>query len=313
MTEQPPLLPGEEFEIDLRALVAKLRQGWFLLLAGGFLGAALAGAWGWWKGPLYVARMQVLETGVERSGALGSLSSIKSLVGQGSGDDLGSLELFRALLGSRIVAERVLLGEVKKPKTDSVMRMFRVMGLDPADAWRWDEVAEGFTKAVEVRPVGGGVFELSYTSGSQWMAQLMLTRFYEEAMVELRNASRDRFSTTLKSLDRAASAAADERRRAVAQLAEFNARNLATTSPVLFMRQSQLEVEAKIKEQKYLAARQELENVRLQREKFSLPAIVLSPAVRPVRPSKPKWPALLAAGFLGGMLAGAGLVLIRKR
>jgi uncharacterized protein involved in exopolysaccharide biosynthesis len=311
MPDHPALLPGEEFEIDLRALVARLRKAWLLIVLAGCLGAGLAAAWGWWKGPLYIAKMQILETGARDVGALGGLSSLKSLVGQSTSDELGSLELFRALLGSRVVAERVLRKSVKDPRTDSTRRMFRILGLDPADAWEWDKVAEGFTKAVEVKPVGGGVFELSCASGVPWMAQLVLTQFYEEAMDELRNASRDRFTTTLSSLGRAADAAALERRKAVADLARFNARNQSATSPGLFMQLSQLEVEAKIKEQKYLAARQELEMVRLQREKFSLPAIVLSPAVRPVRPSKPKWPKLLVAGFLAGVMSGMGFALWR--
>jgi uncharacterized protein involved in exopolysaccharide biosynthesis len=191
------------------------------------------------------------------------------------------------------------------------MPLFRAIGLDTANTWKWDLFAEEFTKQIAVKPVGGGVYDLSCASGKPWMAQIILNRFYDVAMSELRTASKERFTTTLASLERAAESAGDNRRAAVEHLAIFNSRNMSITSPELFIRRSQLESEAKIKEQMYMVARQELETMRLQREKFVLPAIVISPAVLPVRP-KPKWKMLLAAGFLGGLLIGAGVALSRK-
>lgn len=311
MSDHPALLPGEEFEIDLKGLARKILRGWVLLLAGGALGCLLAVAYGFWKGPSYDARMRVLETNTASMSALAGLGSLKSLVGAGGDDELGSLELFKALLGSRAVVERVVRRRVVDPRTDSVRTVYRVLGMDPLDPWKWDKVAEGLTKAVEVVPVGGGVFELSTQAGSSWQAKTILDLFYEEGMAELRNASRERFTTTIQSLGNAVEVASRERRKAVAELAYFRARNISVVSPALFMQQSRLEVEAKIKEQKYLASRQELEAVLLQREKFSLPAIVISPAVRPVRPFKPSWPKLVVAGLFGGMVVGAGFALRR--
>lgn len=245
---------------------------------------------------------------------LDQLGAAAALLGKKGGSSSVDLELYQTLLTSRTVTSELLVSDfVNRSDTgkDRTESLALILGIDTSDPGAWMAAEENLAEAISVSSVGpdlGSLIQVTAKAPQPWLARDLATAAVRIGQEVLRRVRIERSETILSRLALASESARKEWDTTAREASDFRAMHRGVALPDQQYRLEKLLLEKQIKEQKYLLARREVEQIELDKEKAAPPAMILEKATTPSRPSRPKRLLLTIVGLaLGGAISCAGI------
>ncbi len=301
-------------DIDFRELLGFLwkKKGWILSVSlGCFLFAAYYA--NFVAKPVYVSSALLVPTQASSSSELGAAAA---LIGKTS-SNTGDVDLYQGLMTSRTVIQK-LIREKMTNESDTgkgkIEPLSSILGVDTTNALSMDNAVEAISGSISVgsRSGDGGILDVRVSAITPWLAQQLNNGILRIGQEELRLVRIERSNVIMTRLATAVGFAKDEWDSTARALTWYKDRNRSIVLPEQILALSRLEIEKQAKEQKYLLARKELETQMLEKAKAAPPMMILDPASRPSKKSKPKKKVIMIAGLLAGVFISSGALLSWK-
>lgn len=299
-------------DIDLRELIFFLWARKWWILGCGIVGISIAAIYAYVIAkPVFESTALLLPTQTAQSADLGAAAAF---LGKKNGNT-ADLDLYQSLLTSRSVIQKLIRESVINESDTGKGRnepLFAIHGVDTANAIKMEDFEQSIAQSIIVgsKETGaGGILEVKVAAGSPWLAQQIGTNVLRIGQEELRIVRIQRSKVIMTRLSEAVALAKAEWDSAAKALTWYKDRNRSIMLPEQMLAISRLEIERQAKEQKYLMARRELETQLLEQAKAAPPMMILDPASRPTRKSKPKRTLIMALGLFAGCFGAAvGLI-----
>lgn len=307
--------PVADDEIDLRELFLALWQKRLIIILATIVTTAIAVVYALRAPKVYESTVLLIPTETSQTSSLGAAAALLGKKGSGG---TGDLDLYQGLMTSRTVLHKLLLSPVRDWSDSGHGRtvpLFRAMRVDTSKPGALDGVVKGLAKAIEVAPQGtgdGGILEVKVSAGQPWLAQQMANAVVDLGQDEIRRVRTERSDIILSHLEDASAGAKLEWEAMSRHLAGYQDANRSISLPGQQMDVSRMNTELQVRQQKYLLARNAVEQQRLEREKAVPPTVVLDPADYPYHKSKPKRALIVALGMLVGLMGSSVGILAWK-
>lgn len=306
-TSHPPLIPDDE--IDLREMFLTLWNKRSLIALSSAATLALSAIYAFAiASPVYESSALLIPT--QTNSATPDLGAAAALLGSKKGG-FPDVDLYQSLLTSRTVIHKLLRAPFKNQSDTGngrIQPLYQILGIDTAKPGMLDGAIAGMSNSVTVDSKvsgAGGILEIKFSAGAPWLAQQIGNTLLEIGQEELRLVRIERSDVILSRLNIAVNLAKSEWDSTARILTWYKDRNRSIILPEQMLELSRLEMEKSAKEQKYLMARKEYEMQLLERAKAAPPMMILDPADRPFRKSKPKRSLILALGLMLGALGSS--------
>jgi uncharacterized protein involved in exopolysaccharide biosynthesis len=301
-----------EEQIEIRdLLILLLKRSWFIAICvgvAGFVGKRQADR----PPDLFQSTALLMPTEPARS----SGNSSKEGTSSSEGSDIA---FYSALMRSRLVMREVLLTQVLvSPDSPRRQTVASIMKVDTTNDLDMQVAAWELSNSMELSDMGNGILQLSFTSTNQYLAPQMVDLVSTATQRSMQQVRVEKFNTVLAKLETSLQQTKDDLRRASTQQAQFQDQNDGLEVGRLRVTSQEIETERKMKEATYLATRQKVDQMRLERDQLYPPVVVLDPASRPaVRIGPNRRNTVMLALFIGLVVGGALVLawefLLRKR
>ncbi|MBL0320589.1 MAG: hypothetical protein IPP74_15035 [Alphaproteobacteria bacterium] len=287
--------------INLKQLGLNIIVKWNVILLSGIVAGAIAGVYAVFIAkPVYIASAQFIPT---KGSGEGQMSAAAALIG--AKPPSNDVELFQSILVSRRVINRFMMMQIPDSTGRANTPLFKLLHVDTANRIEFDDVVESITNSINVEADAksrANVINVMYSARSPWLAKSGGDALVKCALDVFSEIKDQRYSTSMEKLEVAIDETYKEWLHASSLLAAFNDRNRSIALANQMLNLSKLEMEKAVKEQKYLLARKEYEEINLNSLKASVPIIMIDSMNYPRRKTKPNRRLLIAAGFFSGII-----------
>lgn len=296
--------------IDLKRLIVNVAKKWKFIGAVGAVFALIFGMYAVFiVKPLYVAHAQLIPT--KGSGDVQFAAAAALMGSKSSGNDA---ELFQHLLTSRKVAKEFIKSKCSDGTGKKADVMASIMKIDYGSPEEIDNAIDLISKSVsvDVDSKGGvSVVAFSFSATSPWFAKYGGNCFLQSAIFAFNEVKGLRYKTSSRHLEIAVEKAYQEWQLAAEDVAEFKDRNRSIILPNQELSLSKLEIEKSAKEQKYLLARREQEEMNFNSVKMSEPMVIIDSLELPIKKSKPNRRMYVLGGLFLGIFLSTGYFAIK--
>ncbi len=287
--------------IDLKQVFVNVTGKWKVVCATGCALSLIAGLYSTYiVKPVFVSHAQLVATkgAGDAQGAAAVFLGAKT-----SGNDA---ELFQRLLKSRKAAKQ-LLNEVCLDSSGTMKRAISSYYLkDSSSEVNVDEVIDAVVQSVSIEVEttdGASVVSFSYSAESPWLAKTGGDLLIKNALEFYREVKILKYEAVSSRLGKAVDETYREWKTAASRIADYRERNRSITMPDQQLSLEALVIDKSAKEQKYLMARKELEDVNLNVLKISEPMVIIDSLEIPRKKTKPN----RRLYVLGGLMLGVAL------
>jgi uncharacterized protein involved in exopolysaccharide biosynthesis len=301
-----PVAPNALEEIEIGYFFALLKRYWKTLALAVAIGMALTSGYYALQKDTYEAKIILMPSKSETPSAAGLLG-LASLAKDGSGD----MDFFFALMKTEPVTRRLFGSRIPDSLGKDSVRVAAALELDSLGPKEYFTSIQNFQKKIKVESQEGGLYQITMQAGSRWLCEALLNGLVGAAFHEFREAQRNRIEGLLTRLKIAIDSAQGERETANQRLVGYKERNLGVERPQSLAILNDLNLEYRVKEEKYLLVKKEMEMSNLELVKSLPPITVLGAAESPPWRISPRKKIIFPAGLFLSFAFGYVFVLVR--
>lgn len=239
--------------------------------------------------------------------SVGGLLGLASFAKEGSGD----MDFFFGLLKTEPVVKRLFSSMIPDSLGTDSVSVRTVLEMDSLGPKETYENIQTFQKGIKIESQDGGLYQINLQSTSRWLSVALLNALVESAFREYHDAQRFRIQSLLERLKIAIDSAGSEREVANQRLVQYKERNFGVERPQSLARLNDLTLEYRVKEEKYLLVKKEMEMSNLELVKSLPPITILGPADSPPWRIAPRRKVIFPAGFVLSLIIGYFLAFSR--
>lgn len=246
---------------------------------------------------------------------LDQLGAAAALLGKKASTGSADLELYQTLLTSRTVTSQLLrTGFANRHDTGSgrVEPLFRILGIDTSDPGELYAAERDLATSIEVGSVGtglGNILQVTLKAPHPWLARDLAEQTVSIGQEAFRKVRIERSETILSRLVVASEAARRDWDEAARKASQYKEQHRSISLPELQYDLDRILMEKQLKEQKYVLARREVEQLALEQAKAAPPAMILDKATTPPWRTRPKRALLAIVGMVLGAAGSCAAVL----
>ncbi len=303
--ERPPAKSAlEEIEIGyFFSLVPKYLSTLLAILA---VGIGLTTGYYLLQKNVYESKI-ILVPAKSESPSVSGLLGLASLAKEGSGD----MDFFFGLLKTAPVVKRLVASRVPDSLGKDSVEVRKALHMDSLGEKVFYNQILSFQKKIKVETKDGGLYQITMEAESRWLSEALLNGLVIAGFTEYYEAQGNRIRSLLGRLEFAIVSADGEREAANKKLVDFKERNYGVEKPYSLAIMNDLVLEYKVKEEKYLLVKKELEMANLELVKSLPPITILEPAESPPWRISPSKKIIFPLGAILSFLIGYFSVLVR--